>query len=182
MSFAKSPLRRGRNGRAAHARFVEVEMPAVAARPLVIELEGGGRVLLSEPVHVALLVQLLVSLVGHREGGRPGWTLGWLSELVRIGAVMERTYGFPPGQSQATALASDDCRPSTSRHYRNDRERPPPCPNREPSSRHPANSREIRPESAKGRKTIQLHGCQPVGTERPGQGNRPCGWLLIPLL
>ena len=70
MSFAKSPLRRGRNGRAAHARFVEVEMPAVAAGHLVIELEGGGRVLLSEPAHVTLLAQLLVTLAGQREGGR----------------------------------------------------------------------------------------------------------------
>ena len=69
MSFAKSPLRRGRNGRAASTRFVEVELPAVAARPLVVELEGGGRVLLSEPAHVALLAQLLASIAGHREGG-----------------------------------------------------------------------------------------------------------------
>jgi hypothetical protein len=50
---------------------VEVEMPAVAAGHLVIELEGGGRVLLSEPAHVALLAQLLVTLAGHRDGGRP---------------------------------------------------------------------------------------------------------------
>jgi hypothetical protein len=71
MSFAKSPLRRVRNGRAASVRFVEVEMPAVAARPLVVELNGGGRVLLSEPVHVTLLAQLLVSIAGHREGGCP---------------------------------------------------------------------------------------------------------------
>ena len=70
MSFAKSPLRRGRNGRAAHARFVEVEMPAVPASHLVVELEGGGRVLLSEPAQVTLLAQLLVTLAGHREGDR----------------------------------------------------------------------------------------------------------------
>jgi len=69
MSFAKSPLRRGRNGRTAHTRFVEVELPAVAARPLVVELVGGGRVLLSETAHVTLLAQLLVSIAGHREGG-----------------------------------------------------------------------------------------------------------------
>ena len=71
MSFTKSPLRQGRIGRAAHARFVEVEMPEVAARPLVIELEGGGRILLSEPAHVALATHLLVSIAGHRQGGRP---------------------------------------------------------------------------------------------------------------
>ena len=69
MSLKKSPRFRGRNGRSAHTRFVEVELPAVAARPLVVELEGGGRVLLSEPAHVALLAQLLASIAGHREGG-----------------------------------------------------------------------------------------------------------------
>jgi len=71
MSFTKSPLRRGRIGRAAHTRFVEVEMPEVAARPLVIDLECGGRILLSEPAHVALVVQLLVCIAGHRQGGCP---------------------------------------------------------------------------------------------------------------
>ena len=71
MSFAKSPLRRGRNGRTAHTRFVEVEMPEVAAHPLAIELECGGRILLSEPAHVALAAQLLASIAGYRQGGRP---------------------------------------------------------------------------------------------------------------
>jgi len=50
---------------------VEVEMPEVAARPLVIDLECGGRILLSEPAHVALVVQLLVCIAGHRQGGCP---------------------------------------------------------------------------------------------------------------
>ena len=71
MSFAKSPLRRGRIGRTAHTRFVEVEMPEVAEVPLVIELECGGRILLSEPSHVMLVVQLLVSIAEHRQGGCP---------------------------------------------------------------------------------------------------------------
>jgi len=71
MSFAKSPLRRGRNGRAAHARFVEVEMPAMAASHLVIELEGDVRIMLSEPSHVAWVAQLLVTIAGLRQGGRP---------------------------------------------------------------------------------------------------------------
>ena len=70
MSLKKSPRSRGRNGRAARARFVEVEMPAVASC-LVIELDGGGRILLSEPAHVALLVQLMESVATDREGGRP---------------------------------------------------------------------------------------------------------------
>ena len=69
MSFAKSPLRREHNGRTAHTRFVEVEMPQVAASHLVVELEGGGRILLSEPAHVALAAQLLVSIAGYRQGG-----------------------------------------------------------------------------------------------------------------
>jgi hypothetical protein len=49
---------------------VEVEMPAATSH-LVIELEGGARILLSEPAHVALLAQLLVGLSGSQEGGRP---------------------------------------------------------------------------------------------------------------
>ena len=69
MSLKKSPLRRGRNGRTAHTRFVEVEMPQVAASPLVVELAGGGRILLGEPAHVALAAQLLVSIAGHQQGG-----------------------------------------------------------------------------------------------------------------
>jgi len=69
MSLKKTPRSRGRNGRAARARFVEVEMPAVASC-LVIELDGGGRILLSEPAHVALLVQLMESVAADREGGR----------------------------------------------------------------------------------------------------------------
>ena len=69
MSLKKSPRFRGRNGRTAHTRFVEVEMPQVAASPLVVELEGGGRILLSEPAHVALAAQLLVSIAGHQQGG-----------------------------------------------------------------------------------------------------------------
>ena len=71
MSFAKPPRSRGRNGRAANARFVEVEMPAAISSHLVIELEGGRRILLSEPGHVTLLVQLLAGVAEHREGGRP---------------------------------------------------------------------------------------------------------------
>ena len=72
MSFTKAPRRRGRNGRAANARFVEVEMAAVVAgSPLVIEFERGGRILLSEPAHVTWLAQLLASIDGHQEGGRP---------------------------------------------------------------------------------------------------------------
>jgi len=39
---------------------VEVELPPVAARPLVVELEGGWRILLSEPDHVALVSGMLV--------------------------------------------------------------------------------------------------------------------------
>jgi hypothetical protein len=70
MSLKTSPRFRGRNGRAARARFVEVEMPSAASGCLIIELDGGGRILLSEPAHVALLVQLMESLATDREGGR----------------------------------------------------------------------------------------------------------------
>ncbi len=71
MSFTKSPLRRGRIGRAAHTRFVEVEMPAPAAYPLVIELVGGGRILVSEITHIGLAARLLAEIAGYPEGGRP---------------------------------------------------------------------------------------------------------------
>lgn len=71
MSFAKSPLRRGRIGRAAHTRFVEVEMPAVATCPLVVELVGGGRILVSDTTHIGLAARLLAEIAGHQEGGRP---------------------------------------------------------------------------------------------------------------
>jgi hypothetical protein len=67
MSFAKPPRKRGCDGRAGVVRFVKVEVP-VAAGPLVIETNGGCRFLLSEPGHVALLVQLLDSV---SEGGAP---------------------------------------------------------------------------------------------------------------
>ena len=71
MPFAKAPRPRGRNGRVAHTRFVEVEMPSVVSSHLIIELGGGGRILLSEPAHVSLLAQLFASISGHQEGGRP---------------------------------------------------------------------------------------------------------------
>ena len=71
MSHAKAPRPRGRNGRVANTRFVEVEMPAVAHSHLVIELEGGGRILLCEPAHVVLLVKLIAGIAGYREGDRP---------------------------------------------------------------------------------------------------------------
>jgi len=53
---------------------VEVEIPALpapGARPLVIELEGSCRILLSDPAHVSLAAQLLANIAGSREGGRP---------------------------------------------------------------------------------------------------------------
>ncbi|MCX6877038.1 MAG: hypothetical protein NTW21_24980 [Verrucomicrobia bacterium] len=67
----RSPRTRGRNGRAARTRFVEVEMPAASASHLVIELAGGGRILLGEPAHVTLLLQLLAGVGGGRKGSRP---------------------------------------------------------------------------------------------------------------
>jgi len=71
MSIARFPRTRGRNGRAAKTRFVEVEMPVPVPGHMVIELRGGGRILLSEPSHVTLLVQLLESIGGEGEGGQP---------------------------------------------------------------------------------------------------------------
>ena len=71
MPFAKAPRPRGRNGRAAHTRFVEVEMPPVVSSHLIIELGGGGRILLSESAHVTWLAHLLASIAAIGEGGRP---------------------------------------------------------------------------------------------------------------
>ncbi len=75
MSFAKSPLRRGRNGRIAPTRFVEIEMPQSASGPgpgpVIVELEGGERILLNEPSHVTLVAQLLEHIASLRKGGRP---------------------------------------------------------------------------------------------------------------
>lgn len=70
MSNARSPQTRGGNGRAANTRFVEVEMPASVSGHMVIELRGGGRILLSEPTHVTLLVRLLRSIGCEGQGGR----------------------------------------------------------------------------------------------------------------
>jgi hypothetical protein len=71
MSFTKSPLRRARNGRVALARFVEVEMPQLNSEPVIVEMEGGGRILLNDPSHVALVAQLLEHIASLRKGGRP---------------------------------------------------------------------------------------------------------------
>jgi hypothetical protein len=50
---------------------VEVEMPATATGCLVIELEGGGRILLGEPAHVDLLARLMAHIAHCGKGGRP---------------------------------------------------------------------------------------------------------------
>ena len=84
MSFAKSPLRREPNGRTAHTRFVEVEMPEVAARPLVIEMECGGRILLSEPVHVALVRALNWLCRGFHVGLTHFTVFGWIVPSLRV--------------------------------------------------------------------------------------------------
>ena len=46
-------------------------MPAVVAGHMIIELEGGGRILLSEAAHVTWLAHLLASIAELQEGGRP---------------------------------------------------------------------------------------------------------------
>jgi len=50
---------------------VEVEMPPVVSSHLIIELGGGGRILLSESAHVTWLAHLLASIAAIGEGGRP---------------------------------------------------------------------------------------------------------------
>lgn len=69
MRGAKAPRKRGRDGRAAGVRFVEVEVAPAAGPGLVIELEGGSRLLMADRAAVALAAELL-ALVGRRKGGR----------------------------------------------------------------------------------------------------------------
>jgi hypothetical protein len=69
MRGAKTPRKRGRDGRAADVRFVEVEVTPSGGTGLVIELEGGTRLLMADRAAVALAAELL-ALVACRKGGR----------------------------------------------------------------------------------------------------------------
>lgn len=70
MRGAKGPRKRGRDGRAADVRFVEVEMAPCGGAGLVIELEGGARLLMADRAAVALAAELLALVGGERKGGR----------------------------------------------------------------------------------------------------------------
>jgi hypothetical protein len=69
--ICEPPRTRGRNGWAASSQFVEVELAAASSSCLVIEVESVGRILLSEPAPVALLVLLLASIAAHGEEDSP---------------------------------------------------------------------------------------------------------------
>jgi hypothetical protein len=51
-------------------RFVEVEVTPAGGAGLVIELEGGTRLLMADRAAVALAAELLALVSGERKGGR----------------------------------------------------------------------------------------------------------------
>lgn len=71
MSKQKGPRRRGKVGHVADVRFVEVAFEAPVGTRMVIELEGGLRLLLADEEAIPLAARLLDALADHRKGGRP---------------------------------------------------------------------------------------------------------------
>jgi len=70
MSEPRKTLGRGRAGRVVDVRFVEVEFAAPMGTRMVIELEGGLRMLLADEGAIPLAAALLEELARHRKGGR----------------------------------------------------------------------------------------------------------------
>ena len=70
MSASKWPRNRGTDGRVADVRFVEVELPAAVAPRLVIEMEGGLRLILADPMDIGLAAEFVSRLRAPRKGGR----------------------------------------------------------------------------------------------------------------
>jgi len=72
MQTKPRPRQRGRVGRVTDVRFMEVEFAAPAATRMVIELEGGLRLLVADDAAVELAAQLINSLASgprRRKGG-----------------------------------------------------------------------------------------------------------------
>ncbi len=65
----KTP-RRGKAGRVTDVRFVEVEFVAPMGTRMIIELEGGVRLLLADRGAIELAAELLASLQQRGKGGR----------------------------------------------------------------------------------------------------------------
>ena len=74
MPRKRSPRARGRFGRVTDVRFAQVELRAPLGTRMVIEVEGGLRLLVADEGSVALAAQLLNGLRGAaprtRKGGR----------------------------------------------------------------------------------------------------------------
>lgn len=61
---------RGTAGRVIDVRFVEVEFAAPVGTRMIIELEGGVRMVLADRGAIELAAELLCCLRGRRKGGR----------------------------------------------------------------------------------------------------------------
>jgi hypothetical protein len=70
MTKKSRPRGRGKVGRVVDVRFVEVAFEAPVDTRLVIELEGGLRLLLADEEAIPLAAGLLDALAGIRKGGR----------------------------------------------------------------------------------------------------------------
>ena len=66
----RTGLRRGRVGRVVDVRFVEVAFEAPVDTRMVIELEGGLRLVLADEKAIPLAAGFLDYLAGERKGGR----------------------------------------------------------------------------------------------------------------
>ena len=71
MAGKKAPPRRGRFGRVTGVRFAEVEFERPRASGMVVEVEGGLRLLVADEASVALAAQLLNGLWGAPARPRP---------------------------------------------------------------------------------------------------------------
>lgn len=71
MSTKTGPRRRGKVGHVTDVRFVELAFEAPVGTRMVIELEGGLRLLLADEEAIPLAARLLDALADRRKGGRP---------------------------------------------------------------------------------------------------------------
>jgi len=70
MSDRSRPRSRGKVGRVVDVRFVEVAFEAPVDTRMVIELEGGLRLVLADETAIPLAAELLDCLASRRKGGR----------------------------------------------------------------------------------------------------------------
>ena len=70
MSTKKGGLHRGHIGRVTDVRFIEVEFEAPRGTRMIIELDGGLRLLIADDGAVELAAQLINALVQLQKGGR----------------------------------------------------------------------------------------------------------------